>query len=105
MTKYGEISNWDVPNVTRMFCMFKNRNLLQPAAQQVERVSMFYKVCLMAHNPSTNRSTIGTMSNVWYMEGMAGGTQALVSFAPLAFKLFYAARQNAVLRRSSFPPP
>ena len=30
------------------------------------------------------------------------GTQALVSFAPLAFKLFYAARQNAVLRRSSF---
>jgi hypothetical protein len=26
-----------------------------------------------------------------------------VSFAPLAFKLFYAARQNAVLRRSSFP--
>ena len=31
------------------------------------------------------------------------GTQALVSFAPLAFKLFYAARQNAVLRRSSFP--
>ena len=32
------------------------------------------------------------------------GTQALVSFAPLAFKLFYAARQNAVLRRSSFPP-
>ena len=33
------------------------------------------------------------------------GTQALVSFAPLAFKLFYAARQNAVLRRSPFPPP
>ena len=32
-------------------------------------------------------------------------TQALVSFAPLAFKLFYAARQNAVLRRSPFPPP
>ena len=31
-------------------------------------------------------------------------TQALVSFAPLAFKLFYAARQNAVLRRSSFRP-
>ena len=30
------------------------------------------------------------------------GTQTLVSFAPLAFKLFYAARQNAVLRRSSF---
>ena len=30
------------------------------------------------------------------------GTQALVSFAPLAFKLFYAARQNAVLRRSPF---
>ena len=27
------------------------------------------------------------------------GTQALVSFAPLAFKLFFAARQNAVLRR------
>jgi hypothetical protein len=25
------------------------------------------------------------------------GTQTLVSFAPLAFKLFYAARQNAVL--------
>ena len=24
VTKYGEISNWDVPNVTRMFCMFKN---------------------------------------------------------------------------------
>ena len=33
------------------------------------------------------------------------GTQALVSFAPLAFKLFCAARQNAVLRRSPFPPP
>ena len=33
------------------------------------------------------------------------GTQTLVSFAPLAFKLFYAARQNAVLRRSPFPPP
>ena len=33
------------------------------------------------------------------------GTQALVSFAPLAFKLFYAARHNAVLRRSSFPSP
>ena len=33
------------------------------------------------------------------------GTQALVSFAPLAFKLFYAARQNAVLRRSPFPSP
>jgi len=32
------------------------------------------------------------------------GTQALVSFAPLAFKLLRAARQNAVLRRSSFPP-
>ena len=32
------------------------------------------------------------------------GTQTLVSFAPLAFKLFCAARQNAVLRRSSFPP-
>ena len=32
------------------------------------------------------------------------GTQALVSFAPLAFKLFCAARQNAVLRRSHFPP-
>ena len=32
------------------------------------------------------------------------GTQT-VSFAPLAFKLFYAARQNAVLRRSPFPPP
>jgi len=31
------------------------------------------------------------------------GTQALVSFAPLAFKLFYAARHNAVLRRSHFP--
>ena len=30
-------------------------------------------------------------------------TPALVSFAPLAFKLFYAARQNAVLRRSHFP--
>ena len=27
-----------------------------------------------------------------------------MSFAPLAFKLFYAARQNAVLRRSPFPP-
>ena len=26
-----------------------------------------------------------------------------MSFAPLAFKLFYAARQNAVLRRSHFP--
>ena len=26
-----------------------------------------------------------------------------MSFAPLAFKLFFAARQNAVLRRSSFP--
>ena len=26
------------------------------------------------------------------------GTQTLVSFAPLAFKLFYAARQNAVLQ-------
>ena len=25
-----------------------------------------------------------------------------MSFAPLAFKLFYAARQNAVLRRSPF---
>ena len=33
----------------------------------------------------------------------ARGTQALVSFAPLAFKLFFAARQNAVLRRSPFP--
>ena len=33
------------------------------------------------------------------------GTQALVSFAPLAFKLFFAARHNAVLRRSSFPSP
>jgi len=33
------------------------------------------------------------------------GTQTLVCFAPLAFKLFYAARQNAVLRRSSFPSP
>ena len=33
------------------------------------------------------------------------GTQALVSFAPLAFELFYAARHNAVLRRSPFPPP
>jgi len=32
------------------------------------------------------------------------GTQALVSFAPLAFKLFCAARHNAVLRRSPFPP-
>ena len=32
------------------------------------------------------------------------GTQALVSFAPLAFKLFCAARQNAVLRRSPFRP-
>ena len=32
------------------------------------------------------------------------GTQALVSFAPLAFKLFCAARQNAVLRRPPFPP-
>ena len=31
------------------------------------------------------------------------GTQTLVSFAPLAFKLFCAARQNAVLRRSPFP--
>ena len=30
------------------------------------------------------------------------GTQTLVSFAPLAFKLFYAARQNAVLKT---PPP
>ena len=29
-------------------------------------------------------------------------TQALVSFAPLAFKLFFAACQNAVLRRSSY---
>ena len=28
-----------------------------------------------------------------------------MSFAPLAFKLFYAARQNAVLRRSPFPAP
>ena len=33
------------------------------------------------------------------------GTQTLVSFAPLAFKLFFAARQNAVLRRSPFPSP
>ena len=33
------------------------------------------------------------------------GTQALVSFAPLAFKLFFAARHNAVLRRSPFPSP
>ena len=32
------------------------------------------------------------------------GTRALVSFAPLAFELFYAARHNAVLRRSPFPP-
>ena len=32
-------------------------------------------------------------------------TQALVSFAPLAFKLFYAARHNAVLRRSPFFRP
>jgi hypothetical protein len=32
------------------------------------------------------------------------GTQAIVSFAPLAFKLFFAARHNAVLRRSSFRP-
>ena len=54
------------------------------------------------------------VSNVTYMESMFGdarsfnqplnkltvrGTQTLVSFAPLAFKLFYAARQNAVLRR------
>ena len=27
------------------------------------------------------------------------GTRGAMSFAPLAFKLFYAARQNAVLRR------
>ena len=33
------------------------------------------------------------------------GTQALVIFAPLAFKLFYAARHNAVLRRSPFSAP
>ena len=33
------------------------------------------------------------------------GTQTLVSFTPLAFKLFCAARQNAVLRRSPFPSP
>ena len=33
------------------------------------------------------------------------GTQALVSFAPLAFELFYAARHNAVLRRSPFSDP
>ena len=32
------------------------------------------------------------------------GTQTLVSFAPLAFKLFCAACQNAVLHRSPFPP-
>ena len=32
------------------------------------------------------------------------GTRALVSFAPLAFELFYAARHNAVLRRSPFRP-
>mgnify|MGYP006952597393 CR=1 FL=1 len=32
------------------------------------------------------------------------GTQALVICAPLAFKLFCAARQNAVLRRSPFRP-
>ena len=32
------------------------------------------------------------------------GTQTLVSFTPLAFKLFCAARQNAVLRRSPLPP-
>ena len=31
------------------------------------------------------------------------GTQALVSFAPLAFKLFCAARQNAVLRHCPVP--
>ena len=47
------------------------------------------------------------VSNVKYMGAMFAltvrGTQALVSFAPLAFKLFCAARQNAVLRRSSFP--
>ena len=32
------------------------------------------------------------------------GTQTLVSFAPLAFKLFCAARQDGVLRRSPFRP-
>ena len=69
VTKYGDISNWDVSNVTDMTQMFDAARSFCPV-------------------PLTVR-----------------GTQALVSFAPLAFKLFYAARQNAVLRRSPFPSP
>ena len=58
----------------------------------------------------SNSSSFFIMLVICLMGGFFGyltvrGTQTLVSFAPLAFKLFYAARHNAVLRRSPFPSP
>ena len=52
---------------------------------------------------SASSAALGSHSDSDFFHLTVRGTQALVSFAPLAFKLFYAARQNAVLRRSPFP--
>ena len=60
--------------------------------------------------PRSGGSLIARSTNALSRPGAAGpaapltvrGTQTLVSFAPLASKLFCAARQNAVLRRSHF---
>ena len=75
------------------------RKVFQPAAQHIFKFALenfsseFFFV-----TTSKEKNKIKAINEL-----TVRGTQALVSFAPLAFKLFYAARQNAVLRRSPFP--
>ena len=110
------ISAWDTSSVTTMKLMFHGASAFnQPLNDwRVDKVTnmngMFFEAAAF-DQPLSDwwvdkvTSMVGTFYNACPVPLTVRGTQALVSFAPLAFKLFCAARQNAVLRRSPFPSP
>ena len=65
---------------------------------QCAALNAFFGAVAPKSNPKQQLLDLCASSNYCPVPLTVRGTQALVSFAPLAFKLFFAARQNAVDR-------
>ena len=69
--KYGEISNWDVSNVTEMYCMFENANSFNQPLNNWD-VSNVTNMAWMFHDAHSFNQPLNNwnVSNVTQMYGM-----------------------------------